>query len=548
MMLAERNLNVVKKVTFQTPTKAVAPATTIESAGTAKENNKIVNKNETASASPIPGIQYDAFGFVSNPPHVLNGCTESEESTLKWDKYIENHGLDWVGARSKELEQLVMTCNIPKKHRPTIWMKWSGAEEMKEEKGDSYYSSLQKQSPEEKVMKQIELDIPRTCPQHKHFLHETSAGREQLRHVLYAYAVHNKDLGYLQSMNFIAAQLLLVTENEEQTFWILTAIVERMLGEGFYTGRLGKLLKSIDTFSALVAEKLPQVSQKLDKVGLNISFRVPNWFLCMYFNSLKSEITTRAWDMVFFHASDTTEALACIGLALVDIARDGILGAKHAPGCARSLQTMADQVIDGNDFLRNAFAEKWSVNQIRRAMRSQTIQKAVQEVRSKVVAPRTAYKHKRSRSAGDADIFSSINKNGNVFGKKGAQTAMKSKRRRLNRPMGQSCDDASINKRIHFGTPSKARNTNNTDVGFSPFVALKKWFTPSKRPAAQSSKKSSRRSAVKSNTPLPGITFHAHNLQKINDCCGSPMGMEMQPTKAGSQPSSLLRGGGTEKL
>ena len=77
MMLAERNLNVVKKVTFQTPTKAVAPATTIESAGTAKENNKVVNKNETASASPIPGIQYDAFGFVSNPPHVLNGCTES---------------------------------------------------------------------------------------------------------------------------------------------------------------------------------------------------------------------------------------------------------------------------------------------------------------------------------------------------------------------------------------------------------------------------------------------------------------------------------------
>ena len=56
-------------------------------------------------------------------------------------------------------------------------------------------------------------------------------------------------------MNFIAAHLILVRVFET-SFWILTGIVEQMLGDGFYLAGLGDLLKNIDTFTELVA-RLP---------------------------------------------------------------------------------------------------------------------------------------------------------------------------------------------------------------------------------------------------------------------------------------------------
>ena len=77
-----------------------------------------------------------------------------------------------------------------------------------------------------------------------------------MRQILYSYAQRNPKLGYLQSMNFIAAHLILVTGDVETSFWILTGIVEQMLGDGFYLAGLG-FTKNIDTFTELVARKLP---------------------------------------------------------------------------------------------------------------------------------------------------------------------------------------------------------------------------------------------------------------------------------------------------
>ena len=46
--------------------------------------------------------------------------------------------------------------------------------------------------------------------------------------MLVAYANRNRDVGYCQSMNFLAAVLLLVVD-EESAFWCLAAIVERLM-------------------------------------------------------------------------------------------------------------------------------------------------------------------------------------------------------------------------------------------------------------------------------------------------------------------------------
>ena len=59
---------------------------------------------------------------------------------------------------------------------------------------------------------------------------------ESLRNILTAYAAHDPVMGYVQSMNFIAAFLLLAGLAEEDAFWCLVALVDRVVPGYFSEG------------------------------------------------------------------------------------------------------------------------------------------------------------------------------------------------------------------------------------------------------------------------------------------------------------------------
>ena len=499
------------------------------------ENNLNVNKtvqSVKATASKAVVLSPETGILFQNLTPKKSGSGNSVSTTLisstlkkhisasTWNKYLADGNMDWIEARSKELEYLISKFEIPSKFRSKIWMRWSGGEELKGEKEAGYFKSLQAQLPEEKVRKQIELDLPRTCPKHDHFNSDKAPGREQLRQILYSYARRNPKLGYLQSMNFIAAHLILVTGDVETSFWILTGIVEQMLGDGFYLAGLGDLLKNIDTFTELVALKLPNISKKLDSVGLNISFRVPNWFLCMYVNSFDEKTTTRVWDMIFFHASSTSAALSCIGLALVQHAGHAILNAKSAPECAQALQSIFYENALPETVIENAFYRDWNIEEIKGLLSSQSIRAAVNKKRKCITAPHTSRKHKRSRSEGD-NFF--VNKNTSAANAP-YKTAIKRRRTEANPARISSHDDSTL----------------SASTMYSPFVALKKWLTPSKKKAEVSNKRSG---IIPFSSPKPGMTFHAHKVREVgsvaNKGSGSPMGMEMKSVTRVKKSSNL---------
>ena len=69
-------------------------------------------------------------------------------------------------------------------------------------------------------------DLPRTFPGENRWL-ASPEGQEALRRVLLAYSVHNPTVGYCQSMNYVAAVLLLVLEmSEEDTFWLMVVLLD----------------------------------------------------------------------------------------------------------------------------------------------------------------------------------------------------------------------------------------------------------------------------------------------------------------------------------
>ncbi len=68
-------------------------------------------------------------------------------------------------------------------------------------------------------------DLPRTFPANAWV--GSAEGQSALRHVLLAFSVHKPDVGYCQSMNYVAAMLLLCLDlSEERAFWVMVALID----------------------------------------------------------------------------------------------------------------------------------------------------------------------------------------------------------------------------------------------------------------------------------------------------------------------------------
>ena len=95
------------------------------------------------------------------------------------------------------------------------------------------------------VVGQIETDLPRTFPNNTHF-DSTKPNNMQrnLYNVLLAFSNSNQTIGYCQGLNYIAGLLLLVTKEEEATFWLLKTLLEQKLPD-YYTASMPGLLTDL---------------------------------------------------------------------------------------------------------------------------------------------------------------------------------------------------------------------------------------------------------------------------------------------------------------
>ncbi|XP_043408520.1 TBC1 domain family member 9B isoform X7 [Chelonia mydas] len=255
-----------------------------------------------------------------------------------WNIHFFEYGRGMCMYRTAKTRELVLK-GIPENLRGELWLLFSGAwNEMVTLPG--YYAELVEKSMGKYSLatEEIERDLHRSMPEHPAFQNEL--GIAALRRVLTAYAFRNPTIGYCQAMNIVTSVLLLYC-NEEEAFWILVALCERMLPD-YYNSRVVGALVDQGIFEELTRDYLPQLSEKMQELGV-ISTISLSWFLTLFLSVMPFESAVVIVDCFFYEG---IKLILQVSLAILDANMEKLLNCCDEGEAMTVLGRYLDNVVN----------------------------------------------------------------------------------------------------------------------------------------------------------------------------------------------------------
>lgn len=292
-----------------------------------KESNKTVNT--------------EALMRAFHPQDAENLDSKMLKEKMKvqsWNIHFVEYGHGVCMFRTKKTRDLVMR-GIPEVLRGELWLLFSGANnDMAAHPG--YYTELVERSMGTCTLAtdEIERDLHRSLPEHPAFQSDT--GISALRRVLTAYASRNPKIGYCQAMNILTSVLLLYAK-EEEAFWLLVAVCERMLPDYFNRRIIGALVDQA-VFEEFIRSHLPQLTDHITDMTFFSSVSL-SWFLTIFISVLPIESAVNVVDCFFY---DGIKAILQLGLAILDYNLDKLLLCKDDAEAVTILNKFFDNVTN----------------------------------------------------------------------------------------------------------------------------------------------------------------------------------------------------------
>ncbi|CAG5132488.1 unnamed protein product [Candidula unifasciata] len=299
--------------------------------------------------------------FSTSEHSELSPKDEAKEAAKEhlWDLHFAEFGRGMCMYRTHDTLQLVLK-GIPDQYRGEMWMVFSGAvNEMATH--PNYYADIVKQSKGHSSIAtdEIERDLHRSLPEHPAF--QTDRGIGALRRVLTAYAWRNPNIGYCQAMNIVTSVLLLYV-SEEEAFWLLTAICERLLPDYYNTKVVGALIDQ-GVFEDLISDYLPNLHEKLETLGL-LSMISLAWFLTIFLSVMPFNCAVNILDCFFY---DGARVIFQVALTILDTKREELLACREDGEAMAVLCDFMDNIVNSNSttpnimHTSNSFGEDKSV-------------------------------------------------------------------------------------------------------------------------------------------------------------------------------------------
>ncbi|XP_020019793.1 TBC1 domain family member 9B isoform X4 [Castor canadensis] len=278
--------------------------------------------------------------FQRNSPMEDLGAKGAKEKMKEesWNIHFFEYGRGMCMYRTARTRELVLK-GIPESLRGELWLLFSGAwNEMVTHPG--YYTELVEKSMGKYSLatEEIERDLHRSMPEHPAFQNEL--GIAALRRVLTAYAFRNPTIGYCQAMNIVTSVLLLYG-SEEEAFWLLVALCERMLPDYYNTRVVGALVDQ-GIFEELTRDILPRLSEKMQDLGVISSISL-SWFLTLFLSVMPFESAVVIVDCFFYEG---IKVILQVALAVLDANMEQLLGCSDEGEAMTVLGRYLDNVVN----------------------------------------------------------------------------------------------------------------------------------------------------------------------------------------------------------
>uniref|UniRef100_A0A665URB7 TBC1 domain family member 8B n=1 Tax=Echeneis naucrates TaxID=173247 RepID=A0A665URB7_ECHNA len=280
-------------------------------------------------------VSTEALMTVFHPQDVENLDPKMEQS---WNIHFSEYGRGTSMFFTRKTRDLIVR-GVPEALRGELWMLFSGAvNDMATHPG--YYTELVEQSLGTSTLAtdEIERDLHRSLPEHPAFQSDT--GISALRRVLTAYAYRNPKIGYCQAMNILTSVLLLYAK-EEEAFWLLVAVCERMLPDYFNRRIIGALVDQA-VFEDLIRENLPQLVEHMTDLSFFSSVSL-SWFLTLFISVLPIESAVNVVDCFFY---DGIKAILQLGLAVLDYNMEALISCHDDAEAVTILNKFFDSVTN----------------------------------------------------------------------------------------------------------------------------------------------------------------------------------------------------------
>ncbi|KAG0210879.1 hypothetical protein BGX28_008846 [Mortierella sp. GBA30] len=256
------------------------------------------------------------FEFPGDPKKLKN-----KSKTKLWLQYFKDNGRNLTMTKVATFPKLIRV-GLPNKLRGEIWEACSGSLYLRSMNPGEYTRLLKDNEGKMSLsLEEIEKDLNRSLPEYEAY--QANQGINRLRNVLSAYAWRNPDLGYCQAMNIVTSAIL-IYQSEEQAFWTLNVLCDRLLPGYYSTSMYGALLDQT-ILEHLLEKTMPILYKHLKKVDVQLSVACLPWFLSLFINSMPLVYAFRVLDCFFFEGP---KVLFQISLAILKVNGDELLASK----------------------------------------------------------------------------------------------------------------------------------------------------------------------------------------------------------------------------
>ncbi|KAJ4377817.1 hypothetical protein N0V83_000647 [Neocucurbitaria cava] len=348
-------------------------------------------------------VERDRYGFKKASDKIK--VHEYNAWASKYEEHISRRRNKWIALMAKqglsttEPTKFPDMCEKVKRYarkgyppewRGAMWWYYSGGQHMIQQKEVvGLYASLVARVDQDELNKDdkdaIERDLDRTFPDNIHFRPEPATDLldgesddepaliKDLREVLSCFALNNPNIGYCQSLNFIAGLLLLFLKQDKERVFILLTIITHNHLPGAHARSLANT--EVNVLMMLIKDYLPKVWTSINDTDLinsgagshahpnskfqrqpTVALSCTSWFMSIFVGVLPIETVLRVWDAFLFEGP---RALYRYALAIFKLGEPEIK--KYRPGDGElfmAVQNLPRKCIDPNILHDLAFVKK----------------------------------------------------------------------------------------------------------------------------------------------------------------------------------------------